>query len=284
MKKLKMVIPKGRLRKKIITLLNDAGLGIEEISRHYKPRCSFPNIEVKVMKPQNIPQLLQLGSHDLGFAGKDWIEETDSDVTELMDLGFDPVQIVSAIPENENFEDLRKRKIIVASEYVKITKDYLDKNGFKYNFIRTYGATEVFPPEDADMIIDNTSTGETLRRNNLKIVDVIQKSTTRMIVNPGALKNEDTNKIIETIKTLIISVLNARERVMLEMNIQENLLETILKDLPCMKSPTVAKLYNNEGYSLKIAVKKETIADLIPRLKRMGATDILETAFRKVIA
>lgn len=283
MNKLKIVIPKGRLFKKIVNLLNDAGLGIEETSRQYKPKCSYSKIDIKIMKPQNIPQLLQFGSHDLGFSGKDWIDETESDVVEILDLKFDPVKIIAAIPFNTNFKKLKKKKIIVASEYERIAKNYLNKNGFKYCLIRTYGATEVFPPEDADMIIDNTSTGDTLRRNQLEIVDILKKSTTRMIANKEALNDENKRKIIMELKTLILSVLDARDRVMLEMNVPNQLLNIIISDLPCMKSPTIAQLYNNEGYSIKISVKKNITAELIPKLKQMGATDILETEFRKVI-
>ena len=278
-----MVIPKGRLSSNIIQLLNDAGLEIKLSERDYKPRCGFPNIDIKIMKPQNIPQLIQLGSHDIGFAGWDWVVENQVSVTELMDLGFDPVRIVAAVPENSSEIFRSGQKLIVASEYVNISREYLEKNSSDYLIIRTYGATEVFPPDDADMIIDNTSSGATLKQNKLKIIDTLLYSTTRMIANPKALKDREKSSIIETVKTLLKSVIDARKRVMLEMNVKAENLEGIIRDLPCMKSPTISQLYGSSGYAVKIAVPKQGVSELISRLKQMGASDILETEFRKVV-
>lgn len=284
MKQLKIVIPKGRLNKKIIRLLNDVGLGIETDDRRYIPRVEAECIEAKIMKPQNIPQLIEVGSHDVGFTGRDWITETGADVEEVMDLGFDPVSIVAAAPEALTEADLFNKKIVVASEYETIAREYLDRRGFDYYFIRTFGATEVFPPDDADMIIDNMSSGRTLVEHNLKIMDRLMASTTRMIVNKEALKDEWKRAKVAELKMLMQGVLDAGERVMLEMNVAADKLDTVVRDLPCMRSPTVSPLYKNEGYAVKIAVKKSETFTLIPRLKTMGATDILEYRFRKVVS
>jgi ATP phosphoribosyltransferase len=284
MKKLKIVIPKGRLNKKVVRLLNDVGLGIETDERRYIPQVSVPHIEAKIMKPQNIPQLVEVGSHDVGFTGYDWITETAADVEEVLNLGFDPVTIVSAVPDRLTEKDLFTRKIVVASEYETVAGAYLEAQGFDYYFIRTFGATEVFPPDDADMIIDNMSSGRTLEEHKLKVVDRLMVSTTRMIVNKNAMADVEKKERIDELRMLMQAVLDAEERVMLEMNVPAAKLDAIVGELPCMRAPTVAPLYNNGWYAVKIAVKKNEPVKLIPWLKRMGASDILEYRFRKVVS
>jgi len=235
------------------------------------------------MKPQNIPKLLELGSHDVGFTGHDWIIETSADVEELMDLKFNPVKIVAAIPEHEQPEKLIRRKIVVASEYENISSKFLNERGFDYVFLRTFGATEVFPPDDADMIVENTETGRTLAEHNLKVMADILDSSTRFIANKTALADEWKHEKIYELKMVFRAILDARGRVMLEMNVPSEKLEEIIKMLPCMRSPTVAPLYGEQGYAVKIAIKKQEVTKLIPFLKKMGATDILEYEFRKVV-
>ncbi len=283
MKKLKIVVPKGRIFDKLVTLINDAGYGVEPNGRGLKPKTADRDIEVKIMKPQNIPPLLALGSHDVGFSGYDWKIETDSDIEEIMDLGFDPVRIVAAVPTSMSSEDLKTRKIVVASEYEKITTDYLKREGFKYQFLRVHGATEVFPPDDADMIVDNTSTGTTLRENNLRIVEDVLTSSTRFFANKSALEDPWKKEKIEEMKMLFESVLSARKRIMIEMNIPEKNKNDIIQNLPCMKSPTISKLYGENGYAVKVVVLKTDAAKLIPQLLKLGATDILEYELNKVI-
>ena len=281
---LKMVIPKGRLFDNVVELLNDAGFGVEVDQRIYTPMVDDPEIEAKIMKPQNIPQLVEFGSHDVGFTGHDWIVETQARIVDLMDLGFDPVQIVAAAPVELAGPSLRSRRILVASEYQRIPRDYLDGGCYDYVLLRTYGATEVFPPEDADMIVDNVSTGRTLNEHNLLIISTIMESSTRFVANERALEDPWKSKKIGEMQTLFRSVLDARERVMLEMNVGEADLDRIVDVLPCMRAATVAPLYRQQGYAVKAAVPRVDVARLIPRLKRLGATDILEFELRKVIA
>lgn len=282
-KKLKILIPKGKIFANVARLLQEANLILEINERSYFPICFNSEVEAKLMKPQNIPKLVEIGAHDLGFTGYDWVVETAARVEELLDLGFDRVKIVSAAPASIMKSRLKGRKIIVASEYENISRQYLEKEGFNYLFIRTYGTTEAFPPEDADLIIDNTATGQTLRENSLKIIDEIFPSSTRIIANPDSLNDPWKKEKIEEIMMLITSVLNAHQRVMLEMNISADKLETIVRVLPCMRAPTVSPLFNEAGYAVKVAVLKEEIPRLIPLLKKLGATDILEYEFRKVI-
>ncbi|MDD8020982.1 MAG: ATP phosphoribosyltransferase [Acidobacteriota bacterium] len=281
--KLKLLIPKGKIFPAVANLLLEAGLFLEVDDRAYYPRTGDPQIEAKLMKPQNIAQLVEIGSHDAGFTGYDWIVETGSRVEEILDTGFDPVEIVSAAQTAITKQQLRTRRLIVASEYENISRKYLEKETFDYVFIRTYGATEAFPPQDADLIIDNTSTGKTLKENGLKIIDRILSSSTRFIANPVSLQDTWKKEKIGELNMLFESVLNARERVMLEMNLPKDKLEEIVPVLPCMRAPTVSLLYDEKGYAVKVAVRKKEATKLIPLLKKMGATDILEYEIKKVI-
>ena len=224
-----------------------------------------------------------MGSHDIGFTGYDWILETEANVIEIMDLQFDPVKIVAAIPEMLVKKDLGKRRIVVASEYEQIAAKYLEQKNYNYILLRTFGATEVFPPEDADMIIDNISTGRTLKEHNLQIVDTILESSTRFIANKEAINDPWKNEKIDEMKMIFQAVLDARQRVMLEMNVPKEKFNKIVKFLPCMRSPTVSPLYGEQGYAVKVAVKKHEVIKLIPLLKKYGATDILEYDFRKLV-
>ncbi|MBN2206856.1 MAG: ATP phosphoribosyltransferase [Candidatus Aminicenantes bacterium] len=281
--RLRLVLPKGRLYPEVARLLNDAGVGVEADDRVYHPKVSWPDLEAKIIKPQNIPKLIELGSHDLGFAGADWVREAGAAVREVLDLGFDPVRVVAAVPAGLSGRALRRRRIVVASEYERIARTYLDANRFDYVLLRTFGATEVFPPDDADMIIDNVATGRTLCGHGLRILAVILESTTRVIVHPRALDRPWKRDKVEELLLLFRSVLDARRRVMIEMNVPSGRLEAIVKRLPCMRSPTVAPLYGRSGYAVKVAVERTEAARLIPRLKKLGACDILESRFEKVV-
>ena len=283
MEPLKMVIPKGRIYTRVVQLLDEAGIQIDVDERAYRPLVSDPEIAVKIMKPQNIPQLLEMGSHDIGFTGVDWIEETGAKVDILMDLGFDPVRIVAAAPAETRPEELRKGRIVVASEYQQITRRYLEEQGFDYILLRTYGATEVFPPDDADMIVDNTSTGRTLAEQGLVVLDEVMRSSTCLVANPDALKDDWKAAKIARIQMLFKAILDARGKVMLEMNVLPNLLERVIKMLPAMRSPTVSPLFGDNGFAVKVALSRKQAVELIPNLKAMGASDILEYDFKKVI-
>ncbi len=283
MQKLKIVLPKGRLFDKLEQLFSSIGIKMKLNKRSYIPKVSDNNIEIKIMKPQNIPSVIEMGSHDLGFTGRDWVEETEAKVKNIIDLGFDSVKIVSAIPKEKNINNLSRKKLVCATEYPNIADNYLSEKGYNYVILKTYGTTEVFPPDDADMIIDNCSTGTTLRQNNLKIFDTIMQSSTIMIANTDIEKNSLKLKYINKIKMLINSVLNANRKVILEMNVEEKDLNKIIDFIPSMRSPTVSRLYNSNAYSIKTAISKDKSSKLIPKLKKLGAKDILEYELRKVI-
>ena len=281
--KIKMAIPKGKLQIEIVKLLEEIGLSFKSNERNYRPVCSDPTFEIKLLKSQNIPKLVELQQHDIGFAGLDWIAEQQAEVEILKSLGFNPVEIVACIPDHWNYEDLKKRKIIVATEYKTLSDQFLSKNGFDYQLIRSYGATEVFPPEDADMIIDNTSTGTTILANHLKIVDTVYTSNTQFFANQACLQDVEKKAVIDDMLVLMNGVLNGRKRVLLEMNCDESNIAKIVKLLPAMRSPTVSKLYQSSYFAVRAAVKKSEVKALIPQLIKAGAIDILEIPIRKAI-
>ena len=282
MEKLRLLIPKGRIFDNVSCLFAEAGFPISLSDRTYRPSMGADWIDAKIMKPQNVGELLELGSHDAGFTGIDWIRESGADVEEIFDLGFDKVCIVAAVPQDYDEARLRSKKLVVATEYVNLAEAWLKSAGYQYRILRTYGATEVFPPDDADMIIDNTSTGQTLKDNGLKIIGTLLESSTRFVASRSALANAEKRGRIEELAMLFHAVLDGRERVMLEMNIPKERFES-LASLPAMRSPTVAPLFADAGYAVKIAVKKHEVPDIIPKLKKLGALDIVEYDLRKVV-
>jgi ATP phosphoribosyltransferase len=284
--KLKLTLPNGRIQEKVVKLLEATGISFSQTGRSYRPVCSDPLIQAKMLRAKNIPGLVALGRHDCGFAGKDWIYEQDANVVELLDLCFDPVRIVAAMPEElvaagRGFNI--GRQLIVASEYERITRDFINKEKIDAIYVHAFGATEALPPEDADIIIDNTSSGETLRQNRLEIVAELMKSSTRFICNQAALDNPVKKKKLEEMTMLMKSTLQARHKVLLEMNVPAEVFDKIVGDLPCMKAPTVSKLHNCDGYAVKIAVSSSEVPGLIPRLVELGATDILEYKLEKIV-
>lgn len=237
-----------------------------------------------MLKPQNIPKLVELGSQDIAFTGYDWIVEEGAQVSQLLDTGFDAVAVVAAIPATASPGSLQGRRIRVASEYENLTRGFLASKGLDFVFIRSFGATESFVPEDADMIVDNSSSGTTLKENGLLAYAEILSSSTRFVANKDALSDPWKAQKIADILLLLTSVIEARKRLLIEMNVPQDCFDAVLPALPCMKSPTVSKLYGekNAGYAVKTAVLKTDVPSLIPKLKALGATDILVYSLRQV--
>jgi ATP phosphoribosyltransferase len=282
---LRILIPKGRIFENVAALFSEAGFPVSLADRTYRPQIA-DWLDAKIMKPQNVGELLELGSHDAGFTGIDWIRDSGADITEIMDLGLDRVRIVAAVPAETSDAALKQKKVVAATEYVNIAGAWLKAQGFQYRILRTYGATEVFPPDDADMIIDNTSSGQTLKDNGLRIIATILESSTRFVASKAAMADKEKRGRIEELAMLFGAVLEGRSRVMLEMNFPKESFDAIAagkETLPAMRSPTVAPLYGESGYAVKIAVKKSEVPELIPRLKKLGASDIVEYDLRKVV-
>ena len=282
---LRLALPKGRMQAEVFNLLADAGVRIRVGGRDYRPNVSLPACEVKLLKPQNIVEMLAAGSRDAGFTGLDWVAELGANVVELLDTGLDPVRLVAAAPE-DLLQDggLPSRKLVVASEYERLTKAWIGRRGITAAYLRSYGATEVFPPEDADVIVDNTATGATLEANGLVVIDELMASTTRLFANAAALEDPVRREPIERLVLLLQSVLEARRRVMLEVNVAPDRLEAVCRALPCMREPTVSPLHGGAGYAVKAAVPRSELPSVIPRLKACGGTDIVVTGLSHLVA
>lgn len=283
---LSMTIPTGRIQENVLALLKQIGVSFTTSARSYKPRCNQSGIQAKMLKAQNIPALVGLGRHDCGFSGADWIKEQQADVVELLDLKYDPVRIVAAMPEElaaTGFATWSKQPLIVASEYRLLTREYIEAKGINAVFLQTFGATEALPPEDADMIVDNTATGSTLTANRLTIVDELMRSTTRFFVNKQALDNPTKKRKLDELVMLMQSALRAKEKVLLEMNVSQENFQPLVGNLPCMQAPTISQLYGTDGYAIKVAVPAKEVSQLIPRLVALGARDILEYKLEKIV-
>jgi ATP phosphoribosyltransferase len=268
----------------VLTLLADAGIRVRPSARGYRPDVSLPGAEAKMLKPQNIVEMLALGSRDVGFAGADWVAELEADVVELLDTGLDPVQLVAAAPAALlEGGQLPTRRLIVASEYERLTRRWISKSSLCAEFVRSYGATEVFPPEDSDVIVDNTATGATLEANGLAIVDVLMRSSTRLYAHHAALDDPVRRRFIDDLVLLINSVLEARRRVMLEVNASEACLDAVVAVLPSMRQPTVARLFGNGGYAVKAAVPRELLPQVIPAVKAAGGTDVVVSTLSQIV-
>lgn len=281
---IRMVIPTGRLNEPILRLLDEAGLHVPRTTKDYRPLASDTRFEIKLLKAANIPTLLELGAHDIGFSGRDWVEESGATVEAVLDTGLLPVRLVAAAPAGSDpIRETNGRPMVVASEYERLTRRYMEDKGVDWTFIRTYGATEVFPPEDADMIVDNTASGSALAANRLEIRDVLLESTALFLANGDALARPEVREAVDDLRLVMSSVLEARRRVLLEINVDAERLDSVVDLLPAMKSPTVQPLRSDGSFAVKAAVPAADVPALIPRLKRAGATDILETRLRRVI-
>ena len=278
-------LPKGRMEQGVLNLLADAGIRVRPSARGYRPEVSLPGAEAKMLKPQNIVEMLALGSRDAGFAGADWVAELEADIVELLDTGLDPVQLVAAAPAAllENGHLPLTRRLIVASEYERLARRWIGVQGLCAEFVRSYGATEVFPPEDADVVVDNTATGATLEANGLAVVDVLMRSSTRLYAHRAALEDPVRRRYIDDLVLLINSVLEARRRVMLEVNASAACLNAVVAVLPSMRQATVSHLFGNGGYAVKAAVPRELLPQVIPAVKAAGGTDVVVSTFSQIV-
>jgi ATP phosphoribosyltransferase len=278
-----LALPKGRMEQGVLALLADAGIRVTFGRRGYRPSLSLAGFETKILKPQNIVEMLHLGSRDVGFAGADWVAELSAELIELLDTGLDPVAVVAAAAPEFADGGLARAPFVVASEYERLTRAWLERRGLRATFVHSYGATEVFPPEDADCIVDNMATGETLKANGLSIVDELMRSSTRLYAHPQALERPAKRERIETLVLLLRSVLDARERVMLEVNVAAECLEAVIEVLPSMREPTMAPLHGDQGFALKAAVPRKDLPRVIPAIKARGGTDIVVTALAQIV-
>ncbi len=278
--KLRFALPKGRMEASVLTLLREAGIDVTPTARGYRPAISLPGAEAKLLKSQNIVEMLHLGSRDVGFAGADWVAELSADLVELMDTRLDPVRLVAAASCDLQ---ANKRMLTVASEYEALTRKWIAQQDLNARFIRSYGATEVFPPDDADIIVDNSASGATLEANGLEVVDELMTSSTRLYASRLAMADADKRSRIMALTMLLSSVLEARHRVMVEVNVPSDRLDAVVAVLPCMRKPTVSPLFENEGYAVKVAIPRERLPEVIPAVKEAGATDVVVSALSQIV-
>ncbi len=281
---LRLALPKGRMQAAVFDLLRDAGLPVSADGRDYRPRLRLPGIDAKILKPQSIVEMLSTGSRDLGFAGADWVAELDSKAVEVLDTGLNPVSIVAAAPSALLKEGkLPDRPLVVASEYFRLSKEWIKRKGIDAQLLRSYGATEVLPPEDADCIIDNSSTGATLRDNGLEVIETIMHSSSRLYASPQAWAQPAKRKIIDDLLLHLSAVLEARRRVLLELNVSRDCVEAVVNRLPCMREPTLSPLHGELGFAIKAAVPRSKLWELIPELKALGGSDLVVTEISQIV-
>ncbi len=283
---LRLALPKGRMEAGITRLFEEAGVHVQSGARCYRPAVGLENAEAKLLKPQNIVEMLQTGSRDVGFAGADWVAELGAEIVEVLDTELDPVRVVLAAPPAllDASGALPARSLVIASEYERLTRSWIAGAGREDRFLRSYGATEVLPPEDADCIVDNTATGATLRENGLEIIADVMRSTTRLYAHPVVLDDPGRRGRIEDFVMLLRSVLDARARVILEVNVSADRLEEVIAVLPAMREPTVASLHGQCGYAVKSAVPRALLPRLIPAIRAAGGADIVVMKPSQIVA
>lgn len=289
---LRLVVPKGSLEKSTLELFTDADLPIiRGSSVDYKGSVNDPRIEsVRVLRPQEIGAYVSDGLFDIGITGRDWIEETDSNVHTLCELHYSkntarPVNIVVAVPEDSPWSSVEEfpQGVKISTEYPQLTKAYFESKGIEANIQLSYGATEAKAPEIVDAVVDITETGRALRAAGLKVIGTVLTSFTELIANPEAYANPDKRKAMEQVQTLLQGVLEARGQVMVKMNVSKEDLDKVINILPSMKAPTVNELFGGQGYAVETVVPKDQINILIPELRGSGASDIVEIPISKIV-
>jgi ATP phosphoribosyltransferase len=288
---LSIALPKGSLEEQTLLLFSQADLEVKKSSREYNPTIADHRIgRVKILRPQEIPLYVADGHFDLGISGHDWVAESGADVVEVAELpyaktGAGVVNLVLAVCQDSPIEGASDIKpgSRITTEFPRVTKAFFDALGIDVEVSFSYGATEAKVPELMDALVDLTETGSTLRRNGLKIVDTVLTSTTRLLANRTAWEDPEKHVAIEEIRTLLLGVIEARGRVLLEMNVAHDKLEAVIAELPAMKRPTVNKLFGCEDYAVTTVADKSTVNVLIPRLKAAGAEDILELPISKIV-
>jgi ATP phosphoribosyltransferase len=289
---LKLVLPKGSLEKATLELFEAADLGVTRSSDvDYKATIDDPRIdEVRILRPQEIPRYVADGLFDLGVTGRDWIEETASDVVTLGELQYSkssasPFRIVLAVPRDsavERVEDLHDG-VRVASEYPDLTRRFFEKRGIDADIRLSYGATEAKVPDIVDCIVDGTETGRAIRAAGLKVIDTVLTSYTELIANPASHDDPQKAHAMGQLLTLLQGTLEARSKVLVKLNVAAADLDAVIALVPSMKSPTVSELFGGGGYAIETVVPKNTINTLIPALKDAGATDIIELPLAKIV-
>mgnify|MGYP000085340735 FL=1 len=304
MSKVSFVIPKGHLAEGTFRILERAGYMISSGERTYRPSINDPKIELKILRPQEIPIFVSEGLHDLGITGLDWLRETRVDNVEvLLNLEYAKVKLVLAVPKAwaniESLSDLlmefncKNKTLRISTEYLNVSAEYLMKNPIykqlygekeplvvtpwwkkgensKVTLYLSFGATEAKPPENADAIIDVMETGESLEQNNLKPIEVLMESTAILIANRDSLKNPGKREKIYDILTLLRGVVDGRKKLHIFVNVHKDNLSNLLRSLPALKKPTIAPLSDRNWYSVNTVIDKNQFLEILPALRKLA--------------
>ena len=303
MNKVKFAIPGGSLAKDTFEILNRAGYKILGQERTYRPAINDPEIELKILRPQEIPFFVSEGLQDVGITGLDWISETCANVEILQNLEYGKIKIIVAI--SKRFDKInsmsslmetlwnKEKDVRISTEYLNITTEYIKSNpsyrkrfgnseplvvtpwwrkgkNSRVSVFLSFGATEAKPPEDADAIVDVTETGATLEQNNLKIIETIMESTAVLIANKKSLTNPQKREKIHDILTLLKGVVDGTKRLHVFVNVKKENLPKLLKELPALKKPTIAPLSDKGWYSVNTVIEKDIFLKLLPTLRRLA--------------
>lgn len=301
MKKVKFAIPAGSLSKATINILQRAGYNVSGQERTYRPTINDPKIELKILRPQEIPVFVSEGLQDVGITGQDWIKETGANVEILQNLEYGKVKLIVAIPKDskaasvsELMDDLwsKERNFRVSTEYLNIASEYIMNTvAYKKRFgtakplmvtpwwkrgdnprvkiFLSFGATEAKPPENSDCIIDVTETGSTIDANNLKIIETVLESSAVLMANKLALQNESSKEKIYDILTLLKGVVDGSKRIHIFVNVKKTNLQKLLKTLPALKNPTVAPLADKSWLSVNTILEKDCFIRLLPKIRKL---------------
>jgi ATP phosphoribosyltransferase len=299
---IKFAIPKGSIEEATYKILEQAWQTITGRGRTYRLKLSDPEIEVKILRPQEIPTYVQEGFYDVGITGKDWINEAKADVRILLDLEYGRVNQVLAIPESFHAQSLselishfvtQNKPLRISSEYLTTTSLYIKSNPtYQQHFgdldpmiitpwlrvgqnkqveiFLSFGATEAKPPEDVDAIFDITETGTTLGRNNLKIIDTVMESTAVLVANKNALKVPHKREKIADMCALLKGVVEARKKLHIFVNVREDNINRLLERLPALKKPTISKLSEDGWYSVNTIIEKSEFIKIVPNLRELA--------------
>lgn len=288
---LKFVLPKGSLEKATFELFDAADLSINRSSAvDYKATIDDPRIdEVRILRPQEIASYVQEGLFDVGITGRDWIEETNSDVVSLGELKYSkatslPIRVVVAVAQDSPAQTVADLKdgVRVTTEYPEMTRRYFAERGVKADIRLSYGASEAKIPDIADCVVDITETGRALRAAGLRIIDTMLTSYTELIANKQSWEDPTKRHAMEQIMTLLTGTLEARDKVLLKLNVAKLSMDNVLALLPSAKSPTIAQLASGD-FAVETVVPKRGINTLIPALIDAGASDLLEIPISKII-
>ncbi|NLN76768.1 MAG: ATP phosphoribosyltransferase [Armatimonadetes bacterium] len=287
--KLKIALPKGSLQEATFGLFKKAGWDFRVGSRSYHPSVDDDDVEATLLRAQEIARYVEAGVLDIGITGYDNVRECEADVVEVCELVYSkvsakPYKWVLAVPKDSPIKgpkDLEGKR--VATELVNVTKRYFEKHNVTVSVEFSWGATEVKVPDLVDAIVEGTETGSTLKAHSLQIIDTLLESTTRLIANKQAWQDEEKRNKIENMAMLLQAALTAEGLVGLKMNVPADKLNEVLAQLPSLKNPTISSLSDKDWVAAEIIVEENLVRELIPCLKRAGASGIVEYPLNKVI-